>query len=346
MATPVSELLDEEHHCPACGRWFKTIQGQRSHLSKAKSCAWYRKGKNPEGTVRPPIIDDDDEGGDMLDEDGGDGEPLPGDIMAEFEDGIFDFIVLPPVAIGEAGPSTATSSSSRQRPNSRQLDDNDDTRVVETHPTAGGVIRMDESLHQKWRKVFGGGVDRDGDVPMDGVDQEIDYAPFASKLDWEVARWAIKDNPGHKAFDRLLNIPGVRSHYPSMIRCTLIRISRSVKSWAYRTPTFVDCTRWSIVFPSVQNGIVATSLSKTIQMTSISSNSVMFLRLSKVCGGIQRMRRTWCMHPVGSSLARQRTIVFILRCGQANGGMQFRCVPSSSCNGVVLIVLPGKPPSR
>lgn len=74
----------------------------------------------------------------MLDEDGGDGEPLPGDIMAEFEDGIFDFIVLPPVAIGEAGPSTATSSSSRQRPNSRQLDDNDDTRVVETHPTAGG----------------------------------------------------------------------------------------------------------------------------------------------------------------------------------------------------------------
>lgn len=298
--------------------------------------------------MRPSITDDDDEGGEILDEDSGtrNDELLPGDIMAEFEDGIFDFIVLPPVAIGEAGPSTATSSSSRQRPNSRQLDDDDDTRVVETHPTAGGVIRMDESLHQKWRKVFSGGVDRDGDVSMDKVDQEIDYAPFASKLDWEVARWAIKDNTGHKAFDRLLNIPGVCSHYPSIICYTLIRIFRSVKSWAYHTLTFMDCTRWSIAFLSMQNGIAATSLSRTVPKTGISFSSVMFLRLSKVCGEIQRMPRTWSMHQVGFSLARQRTIIFILRCGQANGGMQSRYVPLSSCNSAVLMILPGKSPSR
>ncbi|KAJ7743424.1 hypothetical protein B0H14DRAFT_2308748, partial [Mycena olivaceomarginata] len=36
------------------------------------------------------------------------------------------------------------------------------------------------------------------------------FAPFASELDWMIAEWVIKDGPGHKAFDRLLDIPGVR----------------------------------------------------------------------------------------------------------------------------------------
>ncbi|KAF8868438.1 hypothetical protein CPB84DRAFT_1819214 [Gymnopilus junonius] len=35
------------------------------------------------------------------------------------------------------------------------------------------------------------------------------FAPFASELDWRVAQWAVKDGPGHNAFNRLLEIPGV-----------------------------------------------------------------------------------------------------------------------------------------
>ena len=31
--------------CPACLRFFGTQQGVNSHLSTAKSCKWYRKGK-------------------------------------------------------------------------------------------------------------------------------------------------------------------------------------------------------------------------------------------------------------------------------------------------------------
>ncbi|KAG1760237.1 hypothetical protein EDD22DRAFT_980691 [Suillus occidentalis] len=36
------------------------------------------------------------------------------------------------------------------------------------------------------------------------------FYPFASHLDWEVACWAVQEGIGHKAFDRLLAIPGVR----------------------------------------------------------------------------------------------------------------------------------------
>jgi hypothetical protein len=37
------------------------------------------------------------------------------------------------------------------------------------------------------------------------------YAPFASKMDWEVARWAKLRGSGSTAFTDLLKIEGVRS---------------------------------------------------------------------------------------------------------------------------------------
>ena len=52
-------------------------------------------------------------------------------------------------------------------------------------------------------------MDVDGEPEEPGVEKQNPYAPFASELDWRIARWAIKDNPGHKVFDRLLSIPGV-----------------------------------------------------------------------------------------------------------------------------------------
>jgi hypothetical protein len=45
------------------------------------------------------------------------------------------------------------------------------------------------------------------------------WAPFASKIDWEVARWAKLRGPGSTAFSELLSIEGVRhftsSHFPA-----------------------------------------------------------------------------------------------------------------------------------
>ena len=39
--------------------------------------------------------------------------------------------------------------------------------------------------------------------------QDNIYAPFASELDWLVAKWAKMRGPGSTAFSELLNIPGV-----------------------------------------------------------------------------------------------------------------------------------------
>lgn len=38
------------------------------------------------------------------------------------------------------------------------------------------------------------------------------YAPFASRLDWEVAEWAKLRGPSATAFSELLMIPGVRTY--------------------------------------------------------------------------------------------------------------------------------------
>jgi hypothetical protein len=37
------------------------------------------------------------------------------------------------------------------------------------------------------------------------------YAPFASKMDWEIARWAKLQGPSSSAVTELLQIEGVRS---------------------------------------------------------------------------------------------------------------------------------------
>lgn len=206
-----------ENICPACSRYFRTQQGVQAHLSAAKSCLWWRKGKlaellgdEDELAVDQGILDS------TSDQDDQDDEMLPEDAMEEVwqeEQDLYHFIGAEPEpeptpAIGEAGPGPSSLSQG----NPRVLDEDDNSRFEEIHPTAGRVIRMSESLHKKWRRMFretsGGSVDADGDVEMDR--EQNQYAPFASELDWRVAKWAVEDGPGHNAFNRLLKIPGVR----------------------------------------------------------------------------------------------------------------------------------------
>jgi len=55
--------------CPAgCGRCFQTEQGCNHHISSAKSCAWYKKGKLAEVAISPPesASEDELEPGDVL----------------------------------------------------------------------------------------------------------------------------------------------------------------------------------------------------------------------------------------------------------------------------------------
>ncbi|KAG0705538.1 hypothetical protein DFH29DRAFT_781450, partial [Suillus ampliporus] len=69
------------------------------------------------------------------------------------------------------------------------LQEEGDTHVTESHPTAGRVICIDQSVHAKWRLQFGLCNEAESSVPEDQDDDSLFY-PFTSRLDWQVGCWA------------------------------------------------------------------------------------------------------------------------------------------------------------
>jgi hypothetical protein len=132
-------------------------------------------------------------------------EMMPGDVQEDMED-IFEFIPSAgSAAIPEAGPSNMKRS--RHVLEAIHLDQGDDERVEDFNSKGGWVIRMADNLHKKWDATFR---HEDEDVDMDGGNgYSHQYAPFASEMDWKIAKWVVNDGPGHAAFDRLLAIPDV-----------------------------------------------------------------------------------------------------------------------------------------
>lgn len=222
--------MDEvsDHICPVCERDFATTGGRNRHLHTARSCSWYKSGKLPaldldaaggNLTVQEPLLNqllDGENPSNDVDED-------PADIMADLPDyygDLFHFVPLEPappdhrshdVEIGEAGPGPATEAARAAIRSQHVLEDDDDKRVVEEDPRHGRCIRMDEGLHRRWKEVFIGGIDEEGDAEMgdDRGSETNAFLPFASELDYQIANWVVRDEPGHNAFNRLLAIPGV-----------------------------------------------------------------------------------------------------------------------------------------
>jgi hypothetical protein len=229
--------FSDNNICPVCLRTFKTPGGKHAHMSSAKSCSWYRFGKLAD--LHPLDYGDNREGGAMgiqpLDgggpnesenENEGDDTVDIFNELIEQEEELFHFVPQSPQSLlrrqidtdivmgdGEAGPGPSTLANSRSRfYDPRTLDDSDDNRIKEIHPTAGRMIRMDESLHRRWKKVFGKFQSRDdngGDIEMLEEQEDNPYLPFASELDWRIVQLVIKYGPGQNSFDRLLKIPGV-----------------------------------------------------------------------------------------------------------------------------------------
>ena len=117
------------------------------------------------------------------------------------------------VEIGEAGPGPSTMAQRRnsQRFRVHVLDEDDDSRVIIDDEDAGQVIKMDESLHQRWQRLLQlSGLPDSGQPQLPpGAEGPNPYAPFTSELEWRIARWAVLDGIGHSSLDRLLSIPGV-----------------------------------------------------------------------------------------------------------------------------------------
>ncbi|KAL0568043.1 hypothetical protein V5O48_013944 [Marasmius crinis-equi] len=186
--------------CPSCHRYFETAYGKQTHLRKNNACKdWIPNSKQRQ--VEEPEDSGWDSG--ILRDMGHAANDF------EAENDIFHW--LEPdreVAIGEAGPGPSTIEANRGLklmlaglPHA--LHQEQKVFYSEPHKRGGKVIRTSETLYAKWTAKF-------CDVAEEAVSDEDNlYSPFASKLDWQIAEWAVRENVGQGAVDRLLKIPGV-----------------------------------------------------------------------------------------------------------------------------------------
>ena len=202
-----------------CRRQFRTLRAMQTHLTMAKSCEWYMKGKFREWEMgENEEVGRAEEYGSLAQEDFvlGDEGSIAGNYDPEDDDNLcydegdlgpsdFHFIPreqdpTPEEMEGEQGPGPQTAAHRIQWQAHRVLNDDSDDRVTDTHPLAGRISWKESPPRLRSEE----------DMDVDRADNENNpFYPFNSELDWKVAQWAVKDNPGHNAFDRLLAVPGV-----------------------------------------------------------------------------------------------------------------------------------------
>ncbi|KIY61549.1 hypothetical protein CYLTODRAFT_495200 [Cylindrobasidium torrendii FP15055 ss-10] len=194
------------------------------------------------------------EGEDDDDDDGVDVEQQEHDEELASDDELFE-VVPPPVVIGEAGPGPSTLRARIDRlpgARARYFDAEDDSaeggRVVETYTSAGAQIRMSDSLYTHWGQLFGQPTfPKDASSPDEPLPPNHNiYTPFASKMDWEIAQWMVKDGIGHNSFNRLLAINGVQErlglsyHNTAGLHDRLEAVPRRAGKWHVKHITFPD----------------------------------------------------------------------------------------------------------
>ena len=121
-------------------------------------------------------------------------------------DDVFDFLPNPDLDDTTEGEASAgpSGTATTYRPMHRTLvDDDAESRTYAWHSSAGkGQEDRRANIHARWEALFGyrAGTSNASD------DQ---YKPFQSRLDWEIAQWAITENITQRSLNRLLEIPQV-----------------------------------------------------------------------------------------------------------------------------------------
>ncbi|KAF5378642.1 hypothetical protein D9757_006259 [Collybiopsis confluens] len=95
--------------------------------------------------------------------------------------------------------------ATRKLDRSLTKDDDDEPRSWRWHPTAGQILRHEPGIFQRWEELFS-----EIKVEEGSSRKSVGYHPFTSRVDWEVAQWAIKEKVSQKSFDRLLQIPEIK----------------------------------------------------------------------------------------------------------------------------------------
>ena len=194
------------HPCEAkCGRYFNSIKSMNLHLTSAKSCSWFTIAR-----LRDLGVNDMEDAEDFqVHQHVGEREwqeydpQQDPDVAMEFgpyEDEL-QFLRVEAKEISEENqPQTAEKTISHHSKHT-VLDDEEDERIIIVDEDAGRIFRKEPPPSYTQ--------DRDGDELMEEDGEPNPFAPFSSELDWRVAHWAVKDGPGHNAFNRFLEIPGV-----------------------------------------------------------------------------------------------------------------------------------------
>ena len=114
---------------------------------------------------------------------------------------VFDFLPDPEVEdSSEDNGGLGSATSAHPQMHRVLLEDDSTTRTWHWHPTAGKVYDYESTVHERWQNIFSKG--NDGNPGQE-------YWPFNSRLDWEIAQWAVKEKITQRSFNRLLQIPQV-----------------------------------------------------------------------------------------------------------------------------------------
>ncbi|KAG2121043.1 uncharacterized protein F5147DRAFT_562725 [Suillus discolor] len=202
---------DDPLICPACHKLMKTPQGITAHLQTAKSCQWYKKGKLREltlpGRFGEEVMAREVDEQMVLPRQEPELDPM--EVVEEYGQHMYNLI--PPNDEDHIGRNCGEGSYHDAQQETGEGEE--DVHIIEEHLLVGRVIRVDETLHQLWRRRFGEEKAEGEDVDMDDTSQLSSsyntFSSFASELDWRVAHWAVSEGIGHKSFDRLMNIPSV-----------------------------------------------------------------------------------------------------------------------------------------
>ena len=230
--------MAEKPSCPICFRDdFKSYKGLTRHINSMQDCklgiksAKHWESERMSSKSRPgrkDAMEEDDQEEDAEDEAAdrmtidSEGDEID-DLVDKWDEedrDLFHFVENPieedeeMVEIGQAGPGPSTRDHRRSQAQTKKfrihvLDEDDDSRFEVVNDSAGKVIKMDASIHARWQALSGNDtmdVDQHRSPSSSGDNM---YAPFASELEWRVAKWAVMDGIGNNSLDRLLAIPGV-----------------------------------------------------------------------------------------------------------------------------------------
>lgn len=205
--------------CDHCGSFFSTTRSLNSHISQRPLCKRFQKQRE-EVPAAPPLDLSNFELYDVSSlstdlnsfQEPSDGRGLsfrtygedfadPGQPSSSTHSGVS---TRPTGRSDRAAPGGASPQASRRVGTAaaagnpqQEVRMDPDAEIVDEDVTAGHVYGRMESVRVDYEQ-------------MQQTAGSNPFAPFASRMDWEVARWAKKSKTGDNQLTGLLDIPGVR----------------------------------------------------------------------------------------------------------------------------------------